>query len=330
MKKKAISLLSGGLDSLLASRIVQDLGIEVVGLHFTSPLCNALKDDQGEKALRSGKELSIGVIVQDKGEAYLDVIRSPRFGYGKNMNPCIDCRIYMLRLTRKIMEAEGASFVVTGEVLGQRPMSQQRETINLIEKESGLNGLILRPLSARLFPPTVAEEEGIVDRERLFDVSGRSRRRQYAMTLEYGLKEYAAPGGGCLLTDAIFSRKLRDFLNNDRSFTTKDMGLLRLGRHFRFQGTRFVFGRNQEENEYLEGFRADPYTLIRPADFTGPSGIAKGRLDNPLLTFAAAVMNRYGKNDHSVVTLEVFDGERRELVLEPGTIDTETYRIKET
>lgn len=192
MKTKAISLLSGGLDSLLASRIVMNLGIDVIGLHFTSPLCNAIKDDDGRKAIRAGRELGIRVLVRDKGDEYLEVVRNPRHGYGKNMNPCIDCRIYMLRLTSRIMAEEGASFIITGEVLGQRPMSQRKATMNIIENESGLKGLILRPLSAKLFPPTIPEVEGTVDREKLFDVRGRSRMRQYAMTREYGLREYAA------------------------------------------------------------------------------------------------------------------------------------------
>jgi tRNA-uridine 2-sulfurtransferase len=327
MNRRAISLMSGGLDSLLASRIMGDLGIEVVGLHFTSPLCNAPKDDDGHKALRAGRELGIRVIVKDKGDEYLDVIRNPRHGYGKNMNPCIDCRIYMLRLTRRIMEGEDASFIVTGEVLGQRPMSQRKATMDMIEKESGLKGLILRPLSAKLFPPTLPEAEGIVDRERLFDVSGRSRTRQYEMTREYGLKEYAAPGGGCLLTDPIFSRKFRDFIERGEALDMRDLGLLRLGRHFHFRGRRVIFGRNKEENDYLEGFLSPPYRLIEPRGFKGPLGVTKGEIDAELLPFIAAVLACYGRGAERPVGFEVLDGETKAYAVEPAHVDIEQYRI---
>lgn len=327
MKAKAISLLSGGLDSLLASRIMIDLGIEVVGLHFTSPLCNAIKDDDGHRALRAGKELGIEVIVRDKGEDYLDIIRNPRHGYGKNMNPCIDCRIYMLQLTRHIMDEEGASFVITGEVLGQRPMSQRSATIHLIENESGLKGRILRPLSAKLFPPTIPETEGVVDRTRLFDLGGRSRTRQYEMTREYGLREYAPPGGGCLLTDRIYSRKLRDLLDHDRGFDMTEIGLLRLGRHFRLQGKRFVFGRNKEENDYLEEFLAPPYRLIQPKDFRGPSGIVKGEIDAEVLPLVAGILAAYSKESPRPVVFEVRDAKTREYALQPADVDVSQYLI---
>ncbi len=329
MKGRAISLLSGGLDSLLASRIVLDLGVEVIGLHFTSPLCNAVKDDDGRRAFRAARELAIRVIVRDKGEEYLDIIRHPKYGYGKNMNPCIDCRIYMLGLTRRVMEEEGASFVVTGEVIGQRPMSQRRETIRLIEKASGLDGLILRPLSARLLPPTLPEREGIVDRERLFDVSGRSRHRQYELVKDYGLKEFSCPAGGCLLTDPIFSRKLKDFLEQESAYDLRDIGLLRVGRHFRFAERRFIFGRNREENEYLERVWADPYRLVRPLGFKGPSGLVRGEMDEGTLGFVAALLGFYGKESGTPIVFEVLDGERREYAIEPAEADVEQYRIRE-
>jgi tRNA-uridine 2-sulfurtransferase len=328
-KSKAVSLLSGGLDSLLASRIVLDLGVEVIGLHFTSPMCNSIADDDGNRALRAGRELGIRVIVRDKGEEYLNIIRNPKHGYGRNMNPCIDCRIYMLHLTRAVMAEEGATFVVTGEVLGQRPMSQRRVTMDMIEKESGLEGLILRPLSARLFPPTLPEKEGIVDRERLYDVSGRSRHRQYKLSQALGLKEFSCPAGGCLLTDPIFAWKLRDLFDHEAAFDMTDVGLLRLGRHFRFEGRRLVFGRNREENDYVEGSWSHPYTLIRPKGFKGPSGIVKGDVDEVTLEFIAAILASYGRESGRPVAFEVYDGETREYAVEPVDIDIEYYRVKE-
>jgi tRNA-specific 2-thiouridylase len=329
MNRRAISLLSGGLDSLLASRIILDLDVEVIGLHFTSPLCNAVRNDDGNRAIRAGRELGIRVIVRDKGEKYLNVIRNPKYGYGKNMNPCIDCRIYMLHLTREIMAEEDASFVVTGEVLGQRPMSQRKATMDIIEKESSLTGLILRPLSAKLFPPTLPERGGVIDRDKLLDVSGRSRHRQYELTNNYGLKEFSGPGGGCLLTDPIFSHKIRDFFENDPPSEMRDIGLLRIGRHFRFRERRFVFGRNKEENDYFESFCSPPYTLFKPKGFRGPSGLVKGDMDEAALEFVAAVLASYGRESGRPVVLEVHNGHTRECAVEPRDIEVGDYLIKE-
>jgi tRNA-uridine 2-sulfurtransferase len=329
MNRRAISLLSGGLDSLLASRIILDLNVEVVGLHFTSPLCNTIRNDDGNRAIRAGRELGIRVIVRDKGEAYLNVIRNPKYGYGKNMNPCIDCRIYMLHLTREIVAEEDASFVVTGEVLGQRPMSQRKATMDIIERESGLTGLIMRPLSAKLFPPTLPERDGVIDRDKLLDVSGRSRHRQYELTNNYGLKEFSRPGGGCLLTDPIFSHKIRDFFENDPASEMRDIGLLRIGRHFRFRERRFVFGRNKEENDYLESFCSPPYTSFKPKGFRGPSGLVKGDMDEVALEFVAAVLTSYGRESGRPVVFEVHNGHTRECAVEPRDIEVDDYLIKE-
>ena len=181
MNRKAVSLLSGGLDSILATKLIVDQGIEVKALHFTSPFCNCSHGPQkgcGIQAIRSSEELGVEVAVKVKGAEYLKMLQSPHHGYGSNMNPCIDCRIFMLRETEKFMDEVGASFIITGEVLGQRPMSQRREAMRLIEKESGLEGLIVRPLSAQHFPPTLPEKQGIIDRERLLNLSGRSRKER--------------------------------------------------------------------------------------------------------------------------------------------------------
>jgi tRNA U34 2-thiouridine synthase MnmA/TrmU len=330
MTRRAISLLSGGLDSLLASRIVLDLGVELVGLHFVSPACNAIKDDDGHRAIKAGKELGIRVLVRDKGEEYLDIIKNPDHGYGRNMNPCIDCRIYMLKMAGQIMAAEDASFLVTGEVIGQRPMSQRRETISEIEKKSGLYGLILRPLSAKLLPITIPEREGVVEREKLLDVSGRSRKRQYELIRQYELKEFSCPAGGCLLTDPIFAGKLKDLFEHERFHSLRDIGLLRVGRHFRFNEKRVILGRNQEENDYLETFCSPPYSYVRPLNLKGPSGLLRGETDSETLQFVAALMRFYGKGSGTTIILEVLNGSRREYPVEPAEIDADRYRIKET
>ncbi len=309
MEKKAISLLSGGLDSVLSTKLIMDQGVEVVALHFTSPFSSRKEKERGLQAERTAKELGVKLIFLDKGPDFMDVIKTPKHGYGKNMNPCIDCRIYMLKKTKGIMDSERASFVVTGEVLGQRPMSQRRDTINIIEKESGLKGLIVRPLSAIHFQPSVPEEAGIVDRLRLLNISGRSREVQYQLVRQFNLKEFGCPGGGCLLTDPIFSGKLRDLLHHDRLFKMKDIELLSIGRHFRLDdNTKVIIGRNQAENEKLERYGQVPYVLFFPSGFKGPTGLLKGTLVEKNICAAARIIGYYGKNESPVITIELNNG----------------------
>jgi tRNA-uridine 2-sulfurtransferase len=296
MNRKAISLMSGGLDSTVATKLVIEQGIEVLGLHFTSPFASRRERERGLQVKRTAIELGIRLLTKDKGPDYMDVLLHPRYGYGKNMNPCIDCRIFMLRKTKTIMEEEGAGFLITGEVLGQRPMSQQRRTIELIEKQSGMAGLIVRPLSAKLFPPSLPEEEGILDRARLLGVAGRGRSVQYSLVATYSLKEFSSPGGGCLLTDRIFALKLRELLAHDPDFSASDIDLLSLGRHFRLPGgDKFVLGRNEAENRQLQVFRPPSYVLFYPSGFTGPTGVLKGRPTEESLKLAAGVMAHFGK-----------------------------------
>jgi tRNA-uridine 2-sulfurtransferase len=326
MNRKAVTLLSGGLDSLLAAKAVLEQGIEVVGLHFTSPLCNNIEGDRAESARRAAAELGIPMVLQDKGEAYLQLVKKPKHGYGKNMNPCIDCRIYMLKLTYEVMMREEASFIVTGEVLGQRPMSQRRDTMALIEKESELHGLIVRPLSAKLFPPTLPETEGILDREKLFAISGRSRQAQFALAEQYGLKEYACPAGGCLLTDPIFSQKLKELFTREENCSMTDISLLRLGRHFRVGEGKLILGRNKEENEYLESSWTPPYRLVYP-DFKGPWGVVKGDMDDRTRGIVGNLIALYAKSKVSPIVFEAFDGKATRFSVEKSEIDPESYRI---
>lgn len=328
MNKKAISLLSGGLDSVLSTKIILSQGIEVVGLHFTSPFSSKKEKMRGLQAVRSAEELGIRLIIKEKEEDYIDIIKNPRHGYGKNMNPCIDCRIYMLKKTKDIMEKEDAGFVITGEVLGQRPMSQRRDTINIIERESGLSGLILRPLSAMLFPPSIPEKEGIVDRLRLFDITGRSRAIQYDLANKFGLSEFGCPGGGCLLTDPIFSRKLKDLFKNDASFTMDDIVLLSIGRHFRLnEKIKVILGRNKAENDILCSMNKKGYRLILPSGFTGPVALIKGNPEESDLHVTGNIIGYFSKYQGEIIDIEIRDKETRVFKAEKRLVDIEKIKI---
>lgn len=288
-----MTLLSGGLDSTLAVRLMQKQGISVQGLYLALSWGCCDKD----KAVASARQLGIPLMVLNVGEAYLDVIRNPKYGYGVGMNPCVDCRIYMFRIASRYMQEVGASFVVTGEVLGQRPMSQRRDPMAIIEKDSGLEGLLLRPLSAKRLESTLPEILGVVDREQLLDWTGRSRHAQIALAKEEGLTEYSAPAGGCLLTDEHFAKKTRDLFASEERPTTKDMELLALGRHFRVgPKTKIILGRNEVENLMLEGYRDAGYTCIRPK-FAGPTALVAGDPGYDTEKVAVRLILRHTKED---------------------------------
>ena len=247
---KAIGLLSGGLDSTLAVRVMLEQGIEVVAVKFTSPFCQC---DSGGccHAAEQARRMGVPLKVFAKGDDYLDVVRHPRHGWGSGMNPCIDCRIFMLLKTKTYMEEIGAAFLFTGEVLGQRPMSQHRRALTLIERESGLEGRIVRPLSAHHLPPTEAESQGWISRGRLLAIQGRSRKPQIALAEGYGISDYPCPAGGCLLTDERFADKLRDLFEHQEHVAMQDIRLLKVGRHFRSGMNKIVCGRNAAENSTL-------------------------------------------------------------------------------
>jgi len=259
---KALALLSGGLDSILATKLILDQGIEVVAVAFVLPVA-AEKEDY---AKNTAKRFSIPLIRVEVGDEYLDVIRNPKYGYGSGMNPCIDCRIYMLREAKRIANEINAKFIVTGDVLGERPMSQHRKALMLEEKEAGLENLILRPLSAKLLPETIPEREGWVDRSTLLAIKGRSRKPQIALAKKFGLEdEYPSPSGGCLLTYKEFASKVRDLFEHKEKVTKRDVLLLRIGRHFRFATSKIIVGRNEAENELLlEMKRPEDYAFEVP------------------------------------------------------------------
>ena len=296
---KAVALLSGGLDSSLAVKLMLDQGIEITAIHFTSPFCNCTPRTAGcrHQASLLAEQLGIEIQVLTKGMEYLAIVEDPPHGHGRGMNPCIDCRIYMLRKVRERMPALGASFVVTGEVLGQRPMSQHRGAIEIIERESRLEGLIVRPLSAELFPPTLPEREGVVDRGKLLSFSGRSRKPQIALAEKLGIRDYPCPAGGCLLTDPVIAARLRDLFSFMPDFDMADIHLLKVGRHFRIHPTlKVVLGRNEVENNRLTGLAGTEDTLFTPENFRGPVALACGNVDGPRDRLIGELIASYSKD----------------------------------
>ena len=314
INKKAIILISGGLDSYLAAKLMQEQGVELVGLNFTSIFCTCTTKEQRAKgcasqAAKMARELGIPMRTLPKGMDYFKVVQSPKHGWGKGMNPCTDCRIYMLNKAKDIMKETGATFVVTGEVLDQRPMSQTMARMDLIDRESGLGGLILRPLCASHLPPTVPETEGVVDRSRLLSIRGRSRKVQLALARERGLSEVPCVSGGCMLADKTFAKRVRDLFEHKKDYDMRDLRLLKLGRHFRIDGgTKFIVGRNEMENLELESL-AGSDLLFRPQTVPGPSALLDGA-DTPRNVYIVAkTVMRYGDDEgHRGAVVCVRDG----------------------
>lgn len=294
---KAVTLLSGGLDSTLAAKVVMEQGIELEALNFMTLFCTCTH--RGATCLASQKAvetLGIPLRVFNVSEEYLSVVKDPRHGYGRNMNPCIDCRIFMLKKAKAYMQDSGAAFIVTGEVLGQRPMSQRKDAMRLIEKEAELEGFILRPLSAHVLPMTIPEKEGWVDREKLLKFQGRSRKPQIKLAEHYGIRDYPCPAGGCLLTDPGFAKRMKDLMLHKPDFSLNDVHLLKVGRHFRFSdGVKLVVGRNEEENQKIETFAHDGDILFKVSGFPGPLSLLRGKVNEGDIEKAAAVTAHYSK-----------------------------------
>ncbi len=284
---KAIALLSGGLDSILAVKLMQNQNIDVTGFTCTTPFFSAVK------AQAAAEQIHLPLMIEDITEEHLQMLKSPRYGYGKNMNPCIDCHTLMLKIAGRIMEKTGADFLVTGEVLGQRPMSQTKQSLFVVAKNSGYADYILRPLSAQLLDPIKAEREKKIDRSQLLAISGRGRKDQMRLADEFGIKNYPPPAGGCLLTDPIFSRRLRDLMSHSEDRQIRDYELLKYGRHFRTGETgKVIVGRNKSDNEALRKLCVEDDIICNMVDFPGPYVIVPYGNESVMAT-AASLCVRY-------------------------------------
>lgn len=332
-RTKAIVLMSGGLDSTLAAKLLQDQGIEVLGVNFSTGFCmsdhkratakpGADPNKLRHEGLRAGADLGVPVEIVDLRDDYLEVVFNPKHGYGANINPCVDCRAHMLTKAKAIMEREGADFVATGEVLGQRPMSQRKDTMRLVEKDSGLEGRLLRPLCAKRMKPTLAEQEGLVNREKLLGLQGRGRRKQMDLIEAKGITDYPLPAGGCcFLTDEAYARKFRDKMvhRGKERMDWEDVTLLKLGRHFRLSPTlKLIVGRNEEENEFLARY-SEGRARFESAEVEGPVAISDESLPSPEMeAFCASIVARFT------------DGKRLDEVgvtVSGGGLPERTYRV---
>ncbi|MCA9247123.1 MAG: hypothetical protein KDA42_08415 [Planctomycetales bacterium] len=314
MSARAVALLSGGLDSILAIRVLQQQGIETEAINFQT-IFTCCKDT----AARAARDLGVRLTVLSQQDDYIDVIRAPKHGYGKGANPCVDCRIYMFRMAAKYADDIGAELIVSGEVAGQRPMSQKKRDLLLIERNSGLEGRLLRPLSAKLLPPTRAELEGRVDREKLYGFSGRSRKGLIRLARQLGIEEIPSPSTGCALTEPTFAPKVRDLIRLDSASQRWDFELLRVGRHLRMRrDLKAVVGRREQENAMLEAMYAAADSratgMLRPNGFAGATILLIGAIDDDALATAAALVLRYGRHEGS--------GEAEVVLSRPGEVDT--------
>jgi len=288
---RALGLCSGGLDSMLSALVLRKQGITVEWVSFETPFFSS------EKARRASILTGIPLLVRNITPVYLKMLKSPRCGYGKHMNPCMDCHALMFRLAGEIMNQNGLDFLFSGEVLGQRPMSQNKQSLRYVEKQSGFDGYILRPLSAKMLPITLPEKQELVNRELLLDISGRSRKSQIKLAEEFGIMSYPSPAGGCLLTEKSYSSRLKDLFNHQDSYTEEELHLLKYGRHLRLsKNTKIIVGRTQKDNKKIKKYY-DPSvdTLIKVKNFPGPTVLMPTIGGKEMMILAASICAGYSK-----------------------------------
>lgn len=338
MQRRAVALISGGLDSMLAAKVVMDQGVHVEGVNFFTGFCveghtHAIRKRDAARPKRNNalwvaERLGIPLHIIEVIEEYKDIVLNPQHGYGQNLNPCLDCKIFMVGKARAWawMEERQFDFIITGEVIGQRPKSQRRDTMPLIARESGAEDRLLRPLCAKLLPPSLPEREGWVDRERLYDWSGRSRKPQMALAKSFGFEDYAQPAGGCcFLTDQAYSRKLADLwqARGSRDYELDDIMLLKVGRHLRpRRNFKMIISREEGENHFLSGYKG-AFTSLSPSSHTGPLTLVDGLLSDGDLELAARIVARYSQGrDAEAVEVKVRQpsGAERRLTVAPLAI----------
>jgi tRNA U34 2-thiouridine synthase MnmA/TrmU len=333
-KPKAVALLSGGLDSNLAVRMMLEQGVDIEAVAIKTPFCDFdCGKGCGQRVREVADELGIKLKTVYFGEEYLRMLKNPKYGYGSGMNPCIDCRGMMYNAAKEHMKKTNADFVITGEVLFQRPMSQNNRALHIIEKETDMECKVLRPLSAKHLPPTDVEKMGLINRENMGDIKGRSRKEQLMLAKHFGISEPPNAAGGCLLTDPSFSKRVKDILDHcDDIPTLNDIELLKVGRHLRItHDAKFVVGRNKDENEVIKALLADGDVIMEVKDYVGPTCILRSKnYDDSLIIKCAAIAVRYSdapRDDLSKVSITV-NGDKREITVMPADIETiEMMRI---
>jgi tRNA-specific 2-thiouridylase len=336
-QRKAVALVSGGLDSMLAVRVLQEQGVHVEGINFFTGFCveghtHAIRKKDRAKpkrnnALWSAEQLGIKLHIIDVSEDYKGVVLNPKHGYGANLNPCLDCKGFMVKEALEWMKNHDFDFLITGEVIGQRPMSQRKDTMPVISKESGAGDLLLRPLCAKLLPETKPEREGWVDREQLLNFSGRNRKPQMALAEKFGFTEYAQPAGGCcFLTDANYSSKLADLwqARGEKTYEIDDIVMLKVGRHLRPKPHfKLIIAREEGETNFLRGYRKN-YLSLNTVSHSGPISLIDGKADDEDLKLAARLAARFSSGrEADLVTVEVrqMNGESKTLEVKPLSAD---------
>ena len=318
---KAIGLLSGGLDSTLAVKLMIELGVDVTVFNLVTTFCTCTRKGCTHEASRVAKELGVPIKLISAGIEYIEMVKNPKHGYGKNMNPCIDCRVFIFKKAKEYMEEIGAKFIFTGEVLGQRPMSQHKRALKLIEQESGLENLVVRPLSARLLEPTTPEEKRWIDRDKLLSIQGRRRLPQMELAEEFGIKDYPCPAGGCRLTDPGFAKRLKESFDHGE-YTISEIQLLKYGRHFRLDsGAKVVVGRNEEENKALLKFFNNNDVLMEVVGVGSPTVLLKKRKIRDDVKKAASLCIRYSDSDNEEnANLRIKYGKEREEIVKISSL----------
>ncbi|MGR3218877.1 MAG: hypothetical protein ACUZ8H_03545 [Candidatus Anammoxibacter sp.] len=304
---KALALLSGGLDSTLAIEVIKRQGIEVVALNIVTAFCRCTASNSCQlEAVKVSEKLNVPIKVINATREMIEIVKKPKFGFGKNINPCIDCRINLFHTAGKYMKEIGASFIFTGEVLGQRPMSQRKDAMKKIDKEANLTGYVLRPLCAKHLEPTIPEKDGLVDREQLLAIKGRSRKEQMQLADIFEIKDYRCPAGGCLLTDSEFAHRMRDLLKYSDA-SVNDVNLLKVGRHFRVDpNTKIVVGRREEDNPRVEAQAQEGDFLFLMEEVRGPSALLRGDTNDANIELAASLTARYSKEqDKDLATVKI-------------------------